>query len=88
MIGYNLHKPGRPSHCYHSAFMAAARLALNVEVMAGNRTAASHTIPGFWRWFDQLNETERPALLRGDVAFGNDAIMRAAETRHQPYLYK
>jgi hypothetical protein len=27
-VGYNPHKPGRPSHCYHSYFMANTRLCL------------------------------------------------------------
>ncbi len=88
VIGYNPSRPGRPSHCYHSAFMANTRLALNLDVAAGNRTAASHAMPGFWRWFDQLKANERPALRRGDVAFGSEAVMREAEARHQPYLYK
>ena len=46
--GYNPHKPGRPSHCYHSALMANTRLALTVEVMAGNETAPLHQMPGIW----------------------------------------
>lgn len=81
-------QPGRPSHCYHSAFMATTRLALNRDVAAGNRTAPAHAMPGFWRWFDQLKPHERPALLRGDVAFGNEAVMTEAEARDQPYLHK
>jgi hypothetical protein len=88
LIGYNPMKPGRPSHCYHSAFMANTRIALNVDVAGGNRTAASYAMPAFWRWFDQLKPSERPALLRGDVAFGNEAVMTDAEVRRQPYLYK
>ena len=31
VVGYNPHKPGRPSHSYHSAFMANTRLALGVD---------------------------------------------------------
>ena len=88
VIGYNPQKPGRPSHGYHSAFMATTRLALHIDVAAGNRTAPLHAMPGFWRWFDQLKPNERPSLLRGDVAFGNEAVMSEAEARHQPYLYK
>ncbi len=87
-IGYNPHKPGRPSHCYHSAFMANTRLALQLEVAPGNKSASSYGMPGFWKWFDQLSPHERPALLRGDIGFGNDAVMREAEARHQHYLCK
>lgn len=88
VIGYNPHKPGRPSHCYHSAFMANTRLALHVEVAPGNQSAASHGMPGLWKWFDRLSPRERPAWLRGDIGFGNDAVMREAEARDQPYLFK
>ena len=88
MVGYNPHKPGRPSHCYHSALMANTRLALTVEVMAGNETAPLHHMPGIWAWLDSLPKAERPALLRGDVAYGNESVLREAEAREQPYLSK
>ena len=54
LIGFNPKKPGRPSHCYHSALMANTRLALRVDVMAGNETAPSHSMPGIWTWLDSL----------------------------------
>ena len=31
-VGYNPHKPGRPSHTYHSYIMANTRLVLEVDV--------------------------------------------------------
>lgn len=88
VVGYNPKKPGRPSHCYHSALMANTRLALRVDVMAGNETAPLHSMPGIWAWLDSLPEEERPALLRGDVAYGNETVLLEAETRDQPYLSK
>ncbi len=88
VVGYNPKKPGRPSHSYHSALMANTRLALRVDVMAGNETAPLHSMPGIWAWLDSLPKNERPALLRGDVAYGNEAVLREAETRKQPYLSK
>ena len=88
VLGYNPKKPGRPSHSYHSALMANTRLAFTVEVMAGNETAPMHHMPGIWAWLDSLPEAERPALLRGDVAYGSDAVLREAEARDQPYLTK
>ena len=88
VVGYNPKKPGRPSHSYHSALMANTRLALAVEVMPGNETAPTHSMPGIWAWLDSLPEAERPALLRGDVAYGSESVMREAETRDQPYLTK
>ena len=43
---------------------------------------------GIWAWLDSLPQDQRPKLLRGDVAFGNEAILREAEERNQPYLTK
>lgn len=88
LVGYNPKKPGRPSHCYHSALMANTRLALAVEVMAGNETAPSHSMPGIWAWLDSLPKAARPALLRGDIAYGSENVMREAELRGQAYLSK
>ena len=88
IVGYNPKKPGRPSHSYHSALMANTRLALAVEVMPGNETAPAHSMPGIWAWLDALPKAERPALLRGDVAYGGESVLREAEARDQPYLAK
>ena len=88
LVGYNPKKPGRPSHSYHSALMANTRLALAVEVMAGNETAPMHSMPGIWAWLDSLPKAERPALLRGDVAYGSESVMCEAEARDQTYLTK
>lgn len=88
LIGYNPKKPGRPSHCYHSALMANTRLALSVDVMPGNETAPSHSMPGIWAWLDGLSKDERPTLMRGDIAFGTEPMMCQAEARGQHYLSK
>lgn len=88
VVGYNPKKPGRPSHSYHSGLMANTRLALTVEVMAGNATAPTHSMPGIWAWLDSLPTAERPALLRGDVAYGNESVLHEAEARDQAYLTK
>ena len=88
VVGYNPHKPGRPSHSYHSALMANTRLALAVEVMPGNETAPAHSMPGIWAWLDALPPAARPALLRGDIAYGNESVLHEAEARNQPYLTK
>jgi hypothetical protein len=68
--------------------MANTRLALAVEVLAGNETAPLHNMPGIWAWLDALSKAERPAVLRGDVAYGNESVLREAEARDQPYLTK
>lgn len=88
VVGYNPTKRGRPSHCYHTALMANTRLALAVEVMAGNETSPTHSMPGIWAWLDQLPKDSRPALLRGDVAYGSETVLREAELRDQAYLSK
>ena len=88
IVGYNPKKPGRPAHSYHSALMANTRLALRVEVMPGNETAPAHSMPTLWAWLDSLPKEARPALLRGDVAYGNETVFREAESRGQPYLSK
>lgn len=87
-VGYNPKKPGRPSHCYHSALMANTRLALRVDVMPGNETAPMHSMPGIWAWLDDLPKHQRPTLLRGDVAYGNESVLSEAERRGQLYLSK
>ena len=38
----------RPSHCYHSYFMANTRICLGVEVCGGKDHAAQHGLPGLW----------------------------------------
>jgi hypothetical protein len=88
VLGYNPHKRGRPWHVYHTYFMARTRLVLGVEVQAGNRTAACYTSPGLFALLDALPDRKRPRLLRGDIAFGEEPVMKQAEARKQNYLFK
>lgn len=88
VVGYNPKKPGRPSYSDHSAVMANTRLALAVDVLPGNETAPLYSMPGIWAWLDAIPEKARPAILRGDVAFGTESVLREAEARAQPYLTK
>ena len=64
--GYNPHKPGRPSHAYHTYMIANLRLVLDVEVQAGNRTASLYSAPGLWELLDRLPRDCWPTFLRGD----------------------
>ena len=75
-IGYNPHKPGRPSHVYHSYFVATLRISLGVEVRPGKEHAGAQGLPGLWqmwnlyvRFFDEAHHreaiTSRPALMQG-----------------------
>ncbi|MCF7993576.1 MAG: hypothetical protein K9L32_00585 [Chromatiaceae bacterium] len=38
VVGYNPHKPGRPSHTYYTYLVANLRLLLDVEAQPGNQT--------------------------------------------------
>ena len=87
-LGYNPHKPGRPSHCYHSYFMANTRLCLGVEVMGGKDHASRHALPGLWSILDALPRTHWPAMLRGDCGYGNEVLLGEAEARGLPCLFK
>ena len=87
-IGYHPHKPGRPSHCSHSYFRANTRMCLGVEVCGGKDHAARHGLPGLWELLDVLPRTHWPAMLRGDCAYGNEAVLCAAEARDLPCLCK
>ena len=86
--GYNPKKPGRPSHVYHSYFIANLRLVLDVELQPGNQSAAKYTRPGLFQFLDSLPVASRPWLLRGDIGFGNEGVMKEAEDRDQDYLFK
>lgn len=86
--GYNPRKPGRPSHVYHTYFVANLRLVLDVEIQPGNRSAAKYTRSGLFDLLDSLPEGARPWLLRGDIAFGNEGVMNEAEERGQGFLFK
>lgn len=86
--GYNPKKPGRPSHAYHSYFMANTRMALGVEVEDGNKTSGKHVSVGLWRLLDRMHKKLWPVFIRGDVSFGTEAIMHEAEERNLHFLTK
>ncbi|HEY6252976.1 MAG TPA: transposase [Candidatus Angelobacter sp.] len=88
VVGYNPHKPGRPSHVYHTYFLATLRLAMDVEVEAGNLTASPYSQPALWRLVDGLEPKRRPWLMRGDCAFGNESTISGCESRGVDYLFK
>jgi len=86
--GYNPKKPGRPSHVYHTYTMAGLRLVLDVDVAPGNQHASSHAAPGLWALLDRIPRDCWPVFLRGDSGFGTEGVMREAEQRRLPYLFK
>lgn len=85
---YNPKKPGRPSHSYHSYFMANTRMALGVEVEPGDMHTGKHVSVGLWRLLDSMPRELWPEFIRGDVSFGSEPIMREAEERNLHYLTK
>ena len=86
--GYNPTKPGRPSLAYHSYFIGTLRVCLDVEVEAGDQCAAKHGHAALWRLIDELPAAQRPAFIRGDLAYGEEKLMSACEERGQKYLFK
>ncbi len=86
--GYNPHKPGRPSHTYHTYFIANLRLVLDVEVQPGNQTASKYSSPGLWELLGRLPRAHWPVAIRGDRDWGTQANMARAEQEGLPYLFK
>lgn len=87
-IGYNPTKPGRPSHSIHTYWIANVRLVLDAEVQEGTATAAKYSLPRLTRILDQLPPEQRPRLVRGDNAFGNEPVMGSLEALNQAYVFK
>jgi hypothetical protein len=87
-IGYNPTKPGRPSHTLHTYWIGNIRLVLDVEVQSGKACAAKHSLPRLRLLIERLAPEERPILVRGDNAFGNEGVMLEMEEIGQRYLFK
>lgn len=87
-IGYNPTRPGRPSHTLHTYWIGNLRLVLDVEVQSGKACAAKHSLPRLRRLIERLAPEERPSLVRGDNAFGNEGVMSEMEEIEQSYLFK
>jgi hypothetical protein len=88
VVSYNPKKPGRPSHSYHSYFMANTRMALGVEVEAGDKHTGKHVAVGLWKYLDSLPRELWPDFIRGDVSFGSESILYEAEERQLHFLSK
>lgn len=87
-IGYNPTKPGRPSHVYHSYFIANIRFALGVDVQNGKNIAGYYSASHLWKILDELPKTQWPQFIRGDISYGTEKIMSEAESRSVKYLFK
>ena len=87
-VGYNPHKPGRPSHVYHTYMLANLRLVLRVDVLPGDQHNVANATDGLWTLLDHLGLARHPALLRGDKAWGIERVMSGAEQRGLKYLFR
>jgi len=88
VVGYNPHKPGRPSHAYHSFLMAGVRLVLDVAVAPGNRHTSKTSEPHLWDLLGRLGREHWPRLVRGDKDWGNERNMASCEREGVDYLFK
>jgi hypothetical protein len=90
VVGYNPHKPGRPSHHPLLAAIAGTRLCAYYRWRPGNEHTAAEWIEAMEECLDWLGPNHVPYLNRGDKGFGNEAILswhEAAEGRPH-YLFK
>jgi hypothetical protein len=87
-VGYNPHKTGRPSHCYHTYMLSSLRLVLRVDALPGDQHNVVHATDGLWALLDHLGPAQRPTLLRGDKSWGIERVMARAEREALPYLFR
>jgi hypothetical protein len=87
-LGYNPHKPGRPSHTLHTYMIANLRLVLEVEVQAGHQSHSNDSLPGLVSLLSRLPVNGKPEFVRGDIGWGTDKAMREMEAINQAYLFK
>jgi hypothetical protein len=88
VIGYNPTKPGRPSHAYHSFWIARLRFCLGVEVRPGNETAGSYGLDALLVWLEKHPKSQHPDFVRGDIGYGNEGWMSALEKQDTAYLFR
>lgn len=69
-VGYNPHKPGRPSHVLHTFWIGNLRLVLDAVLTSGKQHTSGHAKAPLKRLLDELGP-RKPALVRGDCGYGN-----------------
>lgn len=90
-IGYNPQKPGRPSHHPLACVIGGTRLCLHMEWRKGNTVSSSGWIEAMEKVWRSPIAQHRIRLNRGDIGFGQEAIMAWHEqnTGKRPsYLFK
>jgi hypothetical protein len=94
-VGYNPHKPGRPSHVLHTFWIGNLRLVLDAVLGAGKQHTSRHALAALERLLDDLGD-KAPALVRGDCGYGNgngngngnDDMLNVCEQRGLSYLMR
>jgi hypothetical protein len=86
-VGYNPHKPGRPSHVLHTFWVGNLRLVLDAVLTSGKQHTSGHAKAAMGRLLDELGD-KAPALVRGDCGYGNEDIIDVCEQRGLPYLLR
>jgi hypothetical protein len=86
-IGYNPHKPGRPSHVLHTFWIGNLRLVLDAVLSTGKQHTSGHAKGELGRLLDELGD-KAPTLVRGDCGYGNEGIIEVCEQRGQRYLLR
>jgi hypothetical protein len=74
-VGYNPQKPGRPSHHPLACVIGGTRLCLHMEWRKGNTVSASGWIGAMEKVWRSSLAQHRIRLNRGDIGFGQEAIM-------------
>src|SRR5258708_1246741 len=87
-LGYNPHKPGRPSHCYHTYMLSNLRLVLSVDVQPGDQHNVKHATGGLWVLLGGWDRGRWPRVTRGDLGWGIEPVMAQAERRNLAYLFR
>ena len=88
-VGYNPHKKGHRGHALHLVTVGGARLILQIQVLPGNQMTPCFGRGKVMELLDELIEEKAPPrLVRGDVAYGNDEMMKDLESRKVDYLFR
>ena len=90
-VGYNPHKRGRKSHHPLICVAARTRLCLHLEWRPGDTVSATDWQPAMEKLWLHPTIRQRLWLNRGDVGFGQEAIMawhEAAGQTRPKYLFK
>ena len=86
-VGYNPHKPGRPSHGLHTFMVGNLRLVLEAVLSPGKQHSSRHASQALDRLLGQLGP-QGPSLVSGDCGFGNEEIISICESRNVSYLLR